>query len=245
MAGLYRVRSFSPSTRVYGVLGTDVMRSLSPEIHNRAFAACGLDAIYVPLQAEALTAFLEALPALGLSGFSVTRPYKWHIVPYLDEVDDVARAAGSVNTVSVVGSRLVGTSTDGEGVTLPLYARDLDKALVVAGELGVGAAALDTIADQPWDILLNATPVGSGAMPGQSLLPPEAHRAGTIVFDMVYEPLETPLLRDAREAGALVIDGLQMLVAQAVGQFQIWTGGEAPVDVMEAAAYGAAARAVN
>ena len=56
--------------------GRDVTRSLSPVLHNRAFAARGLDAVYVPLQAEALEPFVAALPALGLSGFSVTRPYK-------------------------------------------------------------------------------------------------------------------------------------------------------------------------
>ena len=62
------------------MLGRDVLRSLSPAIHNRAFAALGEDAVYVPLQAESLDGFLRALPALGLSGFSVTRPYKQEIV---------------------------------------------------------------------------------------------------------------------------------------------------------------------
>ena len=68
------------ATRVFGVLGSDVARSLSPVLHNRAFAARDLDAVYVPLQAEALAPFLEALPALGLSGFSVTRPFKTDVV---------------------------------------------------------------------------------------------------------------------------------------------------------------------
>src|SRR5262245_21609708 len=80
LADLYRVRRITSTTRVYGVLGSDVTRSLSPVLHNRAFAARDVDAVYVPLQAEALDPFLEALPALGLSGFSVTRPFKTDIV---------------------------------------------------------------------------------------------------------------------------------------------------------------------
>ena len=79
--------SIGPATRVYGLLGSDVLRSLSPAIQNRAFAERGMDAVYVPLQAESMDAFVRALPALGLSGFSVTRPYKGEILPHLDSVD--------------------------------------------------------------------------------------------------------------------------------------------------------------
>src|SRR5207253_6998908 len=75
------------------LLGTDVVWSLSPVLHNRAFEARGLDAVYVPLQAESLEAFLTALPAFALSGFSVTRPFKVDIVPHLQEVDEIGRAS--------------------------------------------------------------------------------------------------------------------------------------------------------
>ena len=83
MADSYRVRGISAATRVYGLLGSDVLRSLSPAIHNRAFAELGVDAVYVPLQAESLAGFLQALPEIGLGGFSVTRPYKQSILPHL------------------------------------------------------------------------------------------------------------------------------------------------------------------
>jgi shikimate dehydrogenase len=67
-------------------------------------------------------------------------------------------------------------------------------------------------------------------------LPAEKHRPGTVVLDMVYDPLETRLLREAQAAGCRIIDGLEMLLAQAVVQFETWTGLEAPVDVMKSAA---------
>src|SRR5207247_11015440 len=111
------------ATKVYGILGNDVAWSLSPAIHNRAFAESGLDAVYVPLQAEALEPFLRAIPALPLSGFSVTRPFKVDIVPRLDAVDPSAKLAGSVNTVQVREGRLLGSSTDGLGILVPQIGR--------------------------------------------------------------------------------------------------------------------------
>ncbi len=120
---LYRVRQVTLATRAYGVLGSDVQRSLSPALHNAAFAARGLDAVYVPLQAEALEPFLATLPALQLSGFSVTRPFKVGILPRLDELDEAAALAGSVNTVSLRDGLLSGSTTDGLGVLVPLRRR--------------------------------------------------------------------------------------------------------------------------
>ncbi|MCG6928420.1 MAG: shikimate dehydrogenase [Acidobacteria bacterium] len=279
LADGYRVRSIGAETRVYGILGVDILRSLSPAIHNRAFAERGLDAVYVPLQAESLPAFLEALPDLGLSGFSVTRPWKSDILPYLasDHVEPSAGKAGSVNTVVVRDGRLVGSSTDGDGVLGPLrhhlvvtdrsvtivgaggaaraaalalvgvgarvrvLARRPQQSAAVGADVGCAHGPLDALSDEPWDVLINATPVGSGARPGEMPIPEASLRPGTVVFDMVYEPRETPLLRAARSAGCRTIDGVEMLVAQAVGQFEAWTGVPAPVEAMTEAALGALA----
>jgi shikimate dehydrogenase len=88
----------------------------------------------------------------------------------------------------------------------------------------------------PWDILINATPVGSGSTVNETPLPAELHRAGAVVLDMIYDPMETRFLREAEAAGGKTIDGLQMLLAQAVAQFETWTGQEAPVETMKSAA---------
>jgi shikimate dehydrogenase len=113
----------------------------------------------------------------------------------------------------------------------------------VAGATGASAAGLDALDRLPWDVLVNATPVGSGAVPGECPVPPSALRPGTVVFDMVYEPRETPLLAAARAKGCVAIDGVEMLVAQAVGQFEAWTGLSAPVEAMTEAALAAIAEA--
>jgi 3-dehydroquinate dehydratase/shikimate dehydrogenase len=271
LADLYRVRGVSAATGVYGVLGSDVARSLSPVLHNRAFAACGIDAVYVPLQAEDLQAFLAALPALGLSGFSVTRPYKEAILPHLNEVDEASALSGSVNTVLVRDGLLQGSSTDGTGVLTPLkkrralkgqravvlgaggaaraaalaltrrgaqvtvLARDARRAAAVARAVGCRSGRLTDLGSCEWDVLVNATPVGSAGAPDETPVPAQAHRAGSVVFDMVYDPVETRLLREARAAGCVVVDGREMLVAQAAAQFETWTGVEAPVGVMRSA----------
>jgi 3-dehydroquinate dehydratase/shikimate dehydrogenase len=275
LARTYRVRSVGPGTRVYGILGIDVLRSLSPAIHNRAFAERDLDAVYVPLQADSLEAFLGAREELGLAGFSVTRPWKSEILPHLASVEPSAASAGSVNTVLVRDGGLVGSSTDGEGVLGPLrhhlavsgrhvtivgaggaaraaafalvgvgalvrvLARRVEQAAAVAADVGCAHGSLGDLADDTWDVLINATPVGSGAQPGKSPVPESALRPGAVVFDMVYEPRDTPLLRAARAAGCRTVDGVEMLVAQAVGQFETWTGVPAPVEEMTAAALAA------
>ena len=273
MANLYRAGAVTPSTRVYAVVGSDVSRSLSPVLHNRAFAARGVDAVYVPLPAERLDALLAALPALELSGFSVTRPYKVDIVPHLHEVEERAAVCGSVNTVVVdEGGMLRGSTTDGLGVlaslkkridvkgraavilgaggaarsaalslakkgaAVTLLARDPAQAAAAARGVGAGHGALADAGAHPWDVLINATPVGSGDLVDDTPLDGALHRAGTVVLDMVYDPLETRLLREAKAAGCTIVDGIEMLVAQAVAQFETWTGLEAPADVMHKAA---------
>ena len=74
MDTVFGVRSIGPQTKLYGLVGGDVVRSLSPAIHNRGFSEIGIDAVFVPLQSESLAAFFQAFPHLGLSGLSVTRP---------------------------------------------------------------------------------------------------------------------------------------------------------------------------
>jgi shikimate dehydrogenase len=97
-----------------------------------------------------------------------------------------------------------------------------------------GSLAKDlTAAMAAHDIVIHGTPIGMhGGNTEASCLPPGMLRAEQVVFDMVYRPLKTRLLRDAEAAGATVIPGLEMLVHQAVLQFEAWTGQNAPYAVM-------------
>jgi len=125
MQQVYRLsRRFGPSaggpargTRVYGVIGDPIAHSLSPLMHNAAFAARGLNAIYLPFRVRDLRDFIEAVRAFGISGFSVTLPHKQRVLEYLDGCDSLAAEIGAVNTVQVRGgNRLYGYNTDYAGV---------------------------------------------------------------------------------------------------------------------------------
>ncbi|MGZ4863888.1 MAG: shikimate dehydrogenase [Halobacteriota archaeon] len=84
-------------------------------------------------------------------------------------------------------------------------------------------------------VLINATTVGMhGVLEGQTLVKAHQMHSGLVVFDIVYHPLETPLLREARSAGLQTIDGVKMLVHQGAASFALWTSNAPPVQIMEA-----------
>lgn len=126
------------------------------------------------------------------------------------------------------------------GAAVEVAARRLDRAETLAAEFGV--RAVEWPPAPGWDLLVNTTPVGTWpAVNGSPLSRDQIH--GACVYDLVYNPPETLLLRWAREAGAEVIGGLEMLVGQACHQFQWWTSREAPAATMEQGARAFLARA--
>jgi 3-dehydroquinate dehydratase/shikimate dehydrogenase len=267
----YRFRTIDASTQIYGIVGRPVAGSLSPVMHNDSFGRRGLNAIYVPFEEEGeLSTFVGAAKDLGVAGLSVTRPFKEAILPFLDGIDDDAKAIGAVNTVSVRDGKWLGFNTDAEGVVRPMarrlrlegkravilgaggaaraaavglrragaevvvLARNPERARAVADLADGEAGSLAELARRPWDVLINATPLASGWIePGRE---PESLRPGAAVLDMVYEPERTELLEAARRRGAVAIPGLEMLVAQAVRQAEIWTGSPASEEHMKLAA---------
>ncbi len=118
----------SGKTKLLGVIGHPIEHSLSPKMHNAAFAGSGQDYAYVAMDVhpEDLREAVRGLAALGFRGFNVTMPHKERIIPFLDDVEETARLAGAVNTVVVEGRSLRGLNTDGSGF------------LRACGESGVG-----------------------------------------------------------------------------------------------------------
>ena len=100
------------------------------------------------------------------------------------------------------------------------------------------ALSPDTIAEnlQDSDVLINATSVGMHPEANQSVVPPQLWRSDLTVMDIVYNPVETKLAKAAKEAGAKVISGVEMLIYQGAASFEIWTGKSAPIEVMRRAA---------
>jgi shikimate dehydrogenase len=131
------------STRVAAVIGDPVGHSLSPAIHNAAFAATGVDAVFValPVRGDDLGAAVAGIRALDLLGASVTMPHKAAVLEHLDEVRPDAVALDAVNCILRDGDRLVGANTDGPGFVDALVASSVDLVGTRVLVLGAGGAA--------------------------------------------------------------------------------------------------------
>lgn len=275
-------RGITNTTQLCAVIGNPIGHTLSPAIHNAAFEALGLDFVYLACRVEDVRGALAGMRALScFRGMSVTIPHKIEAMQYVDEIGEVDRSIGSINTVIHEGDRLIGLGTDGPGALKALT----DGGVTVAGArvlmLGAGGAAraiaftlartaglnelrlLDVnapmlrglaadltagtparILAEPFtaetlaaamrtaDIVIHCTPVGMHPKVDASLVPADLFRPGQVVFDIVYTPLETKLLAEARAHGCRIIHGIDMFVNQAVLQFEQFTGVDAPVAVM-------------
>ena len=228
---LRSMSGISGATRLVGILGWPVEHSLSPRMQNAAFAALGLDWAYVPLPAppERLADALEGLVALGFVGANVTSPHK-HAVARLCAPGTPL----SVNTLLVRDGGIEGTSTDA-AILAGLPA----ERPVVLGDGGAATAFVQKLpharrfsrrADWPpvvdgADLVVNATSERDEAL--VELDPAQ------VLVDLPYP--ETATAQAARRAGARVVGGLEVLVAQGAASFELWTGVPAPVDAMRAA----------
>lgn len=130
-------------TKLVGIIGWPVEHSLSPAMHNAAFAALGLNWAYVPLPVAPgqLSAAVRGLAALGFQGANVTIPHKEAVLPYLDELSQEARFIGAVNTIVIDGDRLIGHNTDAAGFMQALLAGGFRPDGARAVVIGAGGAA--------------------------------------------------------------------------------------------------------
>jgi 3-dehydroquinate dehydratase / shikimate dehydrogenase len=263
----FHFRRVSADAALYGVVGNPIAHSLSPAMHNAGFAALGLNATYVPLQAADADDFVTYAKAVGIRGASITAPFKIDMLSRVDDVEPLAKRVGAINTIAVRDGRWFGANTDVHGFIAPLAGRMTLKG-TRAAVLGAGGAAravavalheqgasvaicarreaaarevaqasgarLGTFPPRAgtWDVLVNTIPLaeatGASPMAGIPL-------DGEIVFDLIYTPAETPLLAQARAEGCMTIGGIEMLVAQAEKQFEVWTGQRPPAGLFQAA----------
>lgn len=263
-------------TKLCMTIGDPASHSLSPLIHNAAYAALGIegDFVYVAcdVRPKDLAAFVAGARAMGIRGVSCTTPHKLAIMSLLDEIDEVAKAIGAVNTVVNDNGRLKGYNTDYLGVIGPIekltplkgkqvallgaggaaraaaygltrrgakltiYNRTLSKARSLADEFGAEARSLRDLAEvKTMDIVVNATSVGLSPNDQATPLNKSFITDKQIVFDAIYSPIETRLIREARQQGAQVVYGTEMLLRQGLAQFKLFTGREAPEDAMRQA----------
>jgi 3-dehydroquinate dehydratase/shikimate dehydrogenase len=141
MKHLYRAHALNRQTQVFGVIGDPIAHSLSPLLHNTAFVARKISAVYVPFLVKNLLDFLKSAPDFGLRGFSVTLPHKQAMFRHLHDCDSLSAEIGAVNTVVVRrDGSLYGCNTDYVGVLRALEKKlQLPKSRVLI--LGAGGSA--------------------------------------------------------------------------------------------------------
>jgi shikimate dehydrogenase len=249
-------------TRVCAIIGDPVEHSLSPVMHNAAFKELGLNVVYVAFNVtrNGLEDAISGARSLGLLGLNVTMPHKSAVINYLDETDSAAKAIGAVNTILNERGKLTGYNTDGKGAMIALQENGVDPdetKLVILNRTPQKAEQLAELLNKQFgnkvkgttlsaevlkkeletaDILVNATSVGMNPDVNSSPVPANLLTSDLCVMDIVYNPLETQLMKDAKSVGAKAVSGLEMLLYQGAVAFEIWTNCPAPVDVMKDAA---------
>lgn len=273
-------------TLLIGLMAYPIRHSMSPTMHNNAFAKLGLNYAYLAFEIDndKLEKAVDAIRTLDMRGSNVSMPNKQKIIPYLDKLDPAAKMAGAVNTVVNDNGVLTGYTTDGTGFMKSLADEGLDirgKKMTLAGAGGAGTpiaiqAALDGVKeisifnldDAQWEqaeknveiinretdykatlhhledkedfkkeiassyIYCDATGVGMKPLENMTLVEdPSWFHKDMIVFDTVYAPRETKLMKVAKEAGVdHVLNGLGMMLEQGAEAFKLWTGEDMPVD---------------
>jgi shikimate dehydrogenase len=252
--------------RLFGLIGYPLGHSFSKRYFTEKFGRENIaDARYelFPLeQISGLPALLDAHPEL--CGLNVTIPHKEQVLPYLDALDDTARAVGAVNCIRIDNGRLTGYNTDVTGFRESLLAWPAFQAAFLqkpAGEsfiLGTGgaskavahvlqslglsfrfvsrspagagqmsyealAATLSRQLSPPSRFFINTTPLGMAphteAWPE---LPFHLLQPQDLVYDLIYNPVETVLLQRAKTQGCAIKNGLEMLHLQAEAAWRVW-----------------------
>lgn len=150
---MYRFRSLSPQTTIFGIIGNPVAHSRSPQWHNAVFAERSLDAVYIPVLAESADKALALANLLDIRGFSVTVPHKEAVRDWLAAEDEGTRIAGACNTVFRTERGWQGVNTDIPGLLDPLPA-DIRGTVLVLGAGGAARAALAGLAPKGLQIIL-------------------------------------------------------------------------------------------
>lgn len=271
-------------TKYVGIIGYPVEHSISPRFQQAAFDAMGLDVRYEVWETEParLPTVIQGIRQPSNLGANITVPYKEAVLPFLDDIDELAQDIGAANTIVNREGKLFGYNTDAEGFiralcqdggfeaegrrvvllgaggaaraasfalvkagvkSLIIINRTYERAQALASELKSFGSEITAL---PWggerlaealaacDLLVNCTSVGMkySVTDGQSPLAAELIPKQALIYDIVYNPIETPLLLDAKKIGARTLSGLGMLVYQGASAFKLWTGNEPPLDIM-------------
>jgi shikimate dehydrogenase len=194
----------SAQTRLYCLLGDPVSHSKSPAMMNAAFEAAGIDGVYLALRVgePALGTVMGALRHVGCGGINVTAPHKQAVIPFLDRLSATAEKAGSVNTIVFDEGKLVGHSTDGEGLVAALEqhigAAIRDKTILILGAGGAVRGVLPALTARGARQIV----IANRSVAKAESLSREFGTGGTLV----PSPLAGPVVTDAIKRADIVLN---------------------------------------
>ena len=237
----------------YGLIGKNIAYSFSRGYFSEKFEALGLDdCSYENFDLADSSDFPKLLATTNIKGLNVTIPYKQEIIPFLDDLDPVAKAIGAVNTIKFTKKGLIGHNTDAYGFKhslQPLLGEPPTKALIlgtggaskavlhVLNEMGVHASyvsrrkiekgfqygELSAETLANHQLIVNCTPLGTHPnISAKPDLPYEYLGSQHLLYDLIYNPKKSAFLLEGENRGCTIKNGLEMLELQAEKSWEIW-----------------------
>ena len=240
-------------SRKFGLIGKNIDYSFSMKYFSEKFKKENLDCTYSNFDIENISLIESILQKNGISGYNVTIPYKQEIIKFLDEIDEVAKAIGAVNTIKKIDNKNIGFNTDSIGFEkslIPLIENKKPDSALILGGGGASKAVkyvlkklkinystvsrkegksefiyenLNDVIINRFKMIINCSPVGT--FPNINKCPNIPYKHLTkehILYDLVYNPIESLFLRRGRELGCKTKNGLEMLEIQANESWRIW-----------------------
>jgi len=240
------------NNKLYGLIGKNIDYSFSKEFFTNKFKKEKLDCTYINFDIKEIEDLKKIINGNDISGLNVTIPYKERIINYLDFVSPIAKEIGAVNTISFNNGVLSGYNTDYLGFydsikkeisqntkALILGTGGASKAIAYALKLlnveylfvsrftnnknHILYKELDKKIIDKYNLIINCSPIGT--YPKTTEIPNIPISLITnkhIVYDLIYNPVKSELLKQSEEKGAKVINGYQMLKIQAKESWKIW-----------------------
>ena len=218
--------------KIYGLIGTSLTHSFSMDFFNQKFISEGIDAQYFNFElndiGELMTIFSEYS---NLNGLNVTMPYKEKVIPFMDELDETAEKVGAVNVIKIIKGekagviKLVGYNSDYmafRNSIAPLLTHEMTSALVL-GTGGASKAVKAALESLDIDVDLVSRRKSASIITYEELTKQRFITPQHLCYDLVYNPSETMFMKKAKERGAIVKSGLEMLLLQAFESYRIWT----------------------
>ena len=235
--------------RTFGLIGKTLSHSFSEVYFNEKFLKEDIsDAEYKNFELNNISEFTDLISKMKLSGLNVTIPYKESVIPFLDELTPQAKAIGAVNTIQFKDNKLIGHNTDTIGFSQSIYPflNERNKALIL-GNGGASKAiqyALKTLNIEYkivsrkssfdysdisnksigyYDIIINTTPLGTyPEIADFPQIPYKELNENHLLFDLIYNPIESTFLRFGKTRNCSIKNGLEMLEIQAESSWNIW-----------------------